>query len=150
MSALWLSRRVATGVSALALASGLLATFVIASRPWGCSATSGSGVVTCDWATSRQVALAFFVVAVAVSFIAWKGWGLLLAGIAFPLLALSLVSVLGAFSLSPAALWLSCAFWLLAQGRRGLLIACALASLVLLPLAVLGIARLMALYAAPI
>lgn len=85
-----------------------------------------------------------------VCVLSWKRRALLLALISFPLLAISLISELGVYSLAPAALWLSCAFWLLARGRRGPMVATAVASVVLVYLASTSVVIMVVLYSAPI
>jgi hypothetical protein len=122
----------------------------MASRPWGCSANSESPVVTCDWITSRVIAAGWLVAALVVCLVSWKRWKLPLAIISAPLLAISLISVIGVFSLAPAALWFGCALWLWAQGQRYSMAASGLASVVLVYLAATGVLALFALHSTPI
>lgn len=135
---------------ACAFAAVLFSVFVMASRPWGCSVTSDSPVVTCDWVTSRVVAAAWLVVALGVCLISWKRWKFLLAIISVPLFAVSMISVVGVFSMAPAAFWFGCALWLWAQGRLTSIVVSALTSFVLLYFAAEGVRALIALHATPI
>lgn len=135
---------------ALALLAALLSVFVMASRPWGCSASSGSPVVSCDWVTSRWVASVWLVAALGICLVSWKRWTLALAVISLPLLAFSMISVFGVFTLSPAALWFGCALWLLSRDRRFWIALSALATVALLSLGVVGVLALFTLAEAPI
>jgi hypothetical protein len=135
---------------AAALVAVLLSVFVMASRPWGCSATSQSPVVSCDWFTSRLIAAVLVVAALGVSFVAWKRWKLPLAIISAVLLVIGLISEIGFYSLAPAALWFGCALWLWAQGREFRVVLSAVASIALLYLAVNGVIASVVLYSSPI
>jgi hypothetical protein len=135
---------------AAALFAALLSVFVMASRPWGCSASSITSGVSCDWVTSRVIAALVLAVALVVSFVAWKRWKLPLAIIAAVLLVVGLVSVVGLYSLAPAALWFGCAMWLWAQGRRSRVVWSGLATIVLLYLAAGGALASFLLYFTPI
>jgi hypothetical protein len=135
---------------ACAAGAVFLSVFVMASRPWSCSASSASSVVTCDWSTSRLIASVWLVGALSVCVIAWKRWKLPLAIISVPLLAVGLISVVGVFTLATAALWLACALWLWARDRRWSIVVAALASILLLGLAANGVRGLLALHSTPI
>jgi len=135
---------------ASALAAVLLSVYVMASRPWGCSANSESPVVTCDWVTSRVIAAVRLVAALALCLFSWKRWKLPLAVISAALLSVSLISVVGVFALAPAAFWFACALWLWAQGYRSSIVLSALASVLLLYLGATGVVALLALHSAPI
>jgi hypothetical protein len=141
---------VASVFGAAALAAILLSVFVMASRPWGCSASSQSSAVTCDWTTSRVIAAVWLAAGLVVSLIAWKRWKLPLAITSAVLLVVGFVSVLGIFSLAPAALWFGCAMWLWAQGRRSRVVLSGVATIVLLYLAMNGVIALFVLYFTPI
>lgn len=140
---------IAVVFGACALAAVLLSVFVMASRPWGCSASSETTGVTCDWVTSRVVAAVWLVAALVVCLIAVGRRTLPLAVISAPLLAVSLISVIGVFSLAPAAFWFVCALWQWAQGRRSSIVVSTLASIVLLYLGTTGLLALLALYSTP-
>jgi hypothetical protein len=134
-----------------ALGALLLSVFVMASRPWGCSITSdGSVVVTCDWVTSRVIAAVWLAAGLAVCLIVWKRRRLLLAIISTPLIAVSLISVIGVFTLAPAALWFACALWLWAQGHRLTIVLSGMASVVLLYLSTTGVLALLTLHSTPV
>ena len=135
------------GVCALAVV--LLSVFVMASRPWGCSASGGTTGVSCDWVTSRVMAAVWLVVALVVCLIALRRWTLPLAVISAPLLAVSLISAIGVFSLAPAAFWFGCALWQWAQGRRTSIVVSTVVSVVLLYLGATGVLALLALYSTP-
>jgi hypothetical protein len=149
-SQLRMTGTIATIFGAAALAVVLLSVFVMASRPWGCSASSESPTITCDWVTSRVVAAFWLIAALGLCAISCKGWKLPLAMISVPLLAISLISVIGVFSLAPAALWLANALWLWAKDRQSFSVVAALASIVLVYLAATGVLALRALHSAPI
>lgn len=131
------------------MATVLLSAFVMASRPWGCSVSSDPPVITCDWATSRSVAGVWLIVGLGVCFIALKRWKLALAIISVPLLALSLISFLGVYSLAPAALWSGCALWLWVRGRAVGMVVGAFVSIVLVYLVAQAVVVLFALRSAP-
>lgn len=135
---------------ACALAAVLLSVFVMASRPFGCSANSQSPVVTCDWVTSRVVAVVWLIAGLSLGVIALKRWYLALSIISGLLTAISLFSALGVFTLAPAALWFGCALWLRTPGERSSIVASGLASVVLLYFATNGIRGLLILYSTPI
>jgi hypothetical protein len=128
----------------------LLSVFVMASRPWGCSATSESPVVTCDWITSRVVAAIWLATGLAICLVAWKRWKLPLAIISALLLPIGLVSAIGVFVLTPAALWFGCAMWLWTEGRPSRLAWGAVVTIALLYLAIDGVIASFALYFTPI
>lgn len=135
---------------ACALAAVILSVFVMVSRPFGCSANSDSPVVTCDWVTSRVIAAGWLAAGLAVSVIAWKRWKLALAIVSVSLIALSVVSIVGAFAMAPAALWCLCALWLWARGRRYPIVLSGLASVVLLYPSATGVVGLSILHSTPI
>jgi hypothetical protein len=95
------------------------------------------------------VAALWLVAAFVVCLIALRRWTLPLAVISAPLLAVSLISVIGVFSLAPAAFWLSCALWQWSQDRRPSIIVSTLASIVLLYVGTTGVIALLALYSTP-
>jgi hypothetical protein len=136
--------------AALALLAALLSVFVMASKPWGCSASSDSPAVTCDWVTSRWVAAIWLVAACAVCVISWKRWTSALAAISLPLLAASMISVFGVFTLAPAAFWLGCALWLWTRDRRAWIALSAVATVVLVSLGIFGVNALFYLAAVPV
>ena len=149
-SALRLTRLIALAFAAIALLAALLSVFVMASRPWGCSISSGSTAVTCDWVTSRWLAAAWLIVTLGIGLVSLKRWGLALAAVSLVLVAFSLVSVLGVFTLAPAALWLGCALWLWSRDRRLWIALSALASVALVSLGVVGVLALYYLAVAPV
>src|ERR1700730_13202214 len=102
---------IALAFAVLALLAALLSVFVLGSRPWGCSASSSSLAVTCDWVTSRWVAGIWLITALGICVVSWKRWRLPLAAISLALIAAGLVSVIGAFALAPGAFWFACALW---------------------------------------
>jgi len=144
------TNRIAFGFAAAALAAVLLSVFVMASRPWGCSAGSQSSAVTCDWTTSRVIAALFLIVAFGMTFVAWKRWTLPLAIVSAALLVVGFISVLGVFSLAPAALWFGCAMWSWSRGRRIRVVLSGLATVVLLYLAMNGVIASIVLYYTPV
>src|SRR4029077_9840815 len=83
---------IAVAFSALALLAALLSVLVMISRPWGCSMSSDSPNVSCDWVTSRWIGAAWLVVVLGISVIAWKRWTIALAAISLPLLGFSMLS----------------------------------------------------------
>ncbi len=141
---------IALAFATLASASALFSVYVMASRPWGCSMSSGSTAVSCDWVTSRWVAAAWLVVAIGICVVSWKRWPLALAAISLPLIAVSLISFAGIFTLAPAAFWLGCALWRWSRDRRLWIAFSAVATVVLLYLGVFGVLALFYLAAAPI
>ena len=149
-SALRLTRLIALAFAAIALLAALLSVFVMASRPWGCSISSGSTAVTCDWVTSRWLAAAWLIVTLGIGLVSLKRWGLALAAVSLVLVAFSLVSVLGVFTLAPAALWLGCALWLWSRDRGLWIALSALASVALVSLGVVGVLALYYLAVAPV
>jgi hypothetical protein len=140
---------IAVVFGACALAALLMSVFVMASRPWGCSSTGDSSVVNCDWVTSRVVAGVWLVAGLAVSLVAFKRWTLPLAIISGVLIAVSLVSVVGVFTLAPAALWFACALWLRTRSHRSAIVLSGFASVVLLYLASNGVVALLYLNSTP-
>jgi hypothetical protein len=141
---------IALGFAALALLAALFSVFVMWSRPWGCSVSSQSPVVTCDWVTSRWLAAIWLVAALAICVISLRRWALPLAAISLPLIAFSVISVLGVFTLAPAALWLACALWLWSGNRRLWITLTAVASVPLLWFGIVGVMGLVYLAGAPI
>jgi hypothetical protein len=141
---------IATAFTVAALAAVLLSSLVMASRPWGCSTSSESPVITCDWVTSRVIAAIWLLAALGVCVVSWKGWKLPLTIISLPLLAVSLISVIGVFSLAPAAFWLASAMWRWRPGRRSTIGLTTLASLLLLYLAMNGVVALLVLRSTPV
>jgi hypothetical protein len=141
---------IALAFAVLAFLTALLSVYVMVSRPWGCSTSSGSPAVSCDWATSRWVGAAWLVVVLAIALISWKRWWIALAAISVPLVAFSLLSVIGIFTLAPAALWLGCALWQGSRDRRLRIIVSALATVPLLWFGIFGVLALVYLAAAPI
>jgi hypothetical protein len=135
---------------ACALAAVLGSAFVMASRPWGCSANSYSPLVTCDWVTSRVNAALWLVANLAVCSFAWRRWNLPLAVISGLLIAVGIISVIGVFTMAPAAFWFACALWLWAHGRRWAIVLCALVSVMLIYLAATGVLALLALHSTPV
>jgi hypothetical protein len=144
------TNRIAFAFAGFALAAAALSVFVMASRPWGCSAGSQSSAVTCDWTTSRVIAALFVVAAFGLTFVAEKRWTLPLAIVSAVLLVVGFISVLGVFSLAPAALWFGSAMWLWAQGRRFRVVLSGLATIVLLYLAMNGVIASVVLYYTPV
>src|SRR5258708_385365 len=122
----------------------------MASRPFGCSANSQSPVVTCDWVTSRAVAVVWLIAGLSLGLIGLKRWYLALSIISGVLTAISLFSAPGVFTLAPAALWFGCALWLRTPGERSSIVASGLASVVLLYFATNGVRGLLTLYSTPI
>jgi hypothetical protein len=132
------------------MAALLVSVFVMAARPWGCSFNSESPVVNCDWVTSRVVAAVWLAGGLAVCLAAFKGRKRPLAIVSAPLVVVSLVSVIGVFTMAPAALWLASALWLWAQGHRWAIVLSGLASTVLLYLSTIGVLALLNLHSTPI
>lgn len=141
---------VASAFAAAALVAVLLTAFVMASRPWGCSATSESPTVTCDWTTSRVIAGVWLLAGLVISLIAWKRWTLPLAILSPVLLAVGLVSVIGVYVLAPAALWFASALWLWAQGRQYRMVVSGVATIALLYLVMNGLIASLVLYFTPV
>jgi hypothetical protein len=90
------------------------------------------------------------VAALAICLISLRRWALPLAAISLPLIAFSVISVLGVFTLAPAAFWLACAFWLLSGNRRLWIALSALASVPLLWFGIVGVMSLFYLADTPI
>jgi hypothetical protein len=149
-AALRMTSFIALAFAALALVAALISVYVMASRPWGCSVSSNSPTVSCDWVTSRWVAAGWLVAALAISLISWKRWPLALAAVSLPLLAFSLISIAGVFTLAPAAFWFGCALWLWSKERRLVIALSAVATVVLVPLGIVGLLALYYLAASPI
>jgi hypothetical protein len=141
---------IASVFAALALLAAALSVFVMWSRPWGCSVSSQSPVVSCDWVTSRWLAAAWLVVALAICLVSWRRWALALAAVSVPLIAFSVISVIGVFTLAPAAFWLACALWLWSGNRRLWITLSAVASVPLLWFGIVGVMSLFYLAAAPV
>jgi hypothetical protein len=141
---------IALTFGALALLAALFSVYVMASRPWGCTTTTGSSVVSCDWVTSRWVAAVWLVAALAICLVSWKRWALALAALSLPLFVFSMISFAGLYTLAPAAFWFGCALWLGARDRRLWIAISALATVVLISLGVFGMLALLTLAAAPI
>jgi hypothetical protein len=141
---------IALAFAALALLAALFSVFVMASRPWGCSMSSGSHAESCDWVTSRWVGAVWLIAALVICLISWKRWTVALGAISLPLLAFSLISFLGVFTLAPAALWFGCALWLWSRDSRLRIALSALATVGLVTLGATGVLALLALAAAPV
>jgi hypothetical protein len=141
---------IALAFAAAALLAALLSVFVMASRPWGCSISSGSSAVSCDWVTSRWVAAAWLVAALGICLISWKRWTLALAVISLPLVVFSVVSFAGIYTRAPAALWLACALWLWSRDHRLRIVLSGIATVALAWLGIFGVLALFYLAAAPI
>jgi hypothetical protein len=141
---------IALAFAVLALLTALLSVYVMVSRPWGCSTSSASPAVSCDWVTSRWVGAVWLIVALAISLVSWKRWSIALAVISLPLVAFSLLSVIGIFTLAPAALWLGCALWQWSRDRRLWIVVSALATVPLLWFGIFGVLALLYLATAPI
>ncbi len=127
----------------LALLAALFSVFVMGSRPWGCSMSSQSTAISCDWVTSRWVA------ALVIGLISFKRWALALAAISIPLIAFSELSYAGLFTLAPAAFWLGCALWLWSRDRRLFIALSAVASVALVTMGVFGVLALYYLAGSP-
>jgi hypothetical protein len=141
---------VALAFGVVAMLAAVASVAVVASRPWGCSVSGDSPVVSCDWVTSRWLAAAWLVVALVVGLISWKRWTLPLGAISLLLVAFSAISILGVFTMAPAALWLACALWLWSRDRPLRIALSAVASAALLGLGTLGLLALYYLAGAPI
>jgi hypothetical protein len=141
---------IAIAFALVAFLAAMFSVFVMLSRPWGCSVSSPSSAVSCDWVTSRWLGAAWLAVAVAISFISWKRWTVALAVISLPLVAFSFVSFAGIFTLAPAALWLGCALWQWSRGRRLWIVVSSVATVALLWFGIFGVLALFYLAAAPI
>jgi hypothetical protein len=128
----------------------MLSVFVMASRPWGCSVSSEAPTVSCDWVTSRWVAAGWLVAALGMGFISWKRWRLALAANSLLLIAFSLVSTVGVFTLAPAAFWFGCALWLSTRDSRPWFVVSSLATVAILSLAIFGVQALFYLATVPI
>jgi hypothetical protein len=144
----------ATGLIALAFAlfalgAALFSVFVMGSRPWGCSMSSQSTAVSCDWVTSRWVAAIWLVAALGIGLISFKRWALVLAVISIPLIAFSELSFAGLFTLAPAAFWLGCALWLWSRDRKLVIALSAVASVALVTMGVFGVLALYYLATSP-
>jgi hypothetical protein len=96
------------------------------------------------------VAGAWLVVVLVIGLVSWKRWALPLAVISVPLLAFSLISFLGLFTLAPAAFWLGCALWLRSRDSRVWITLSAIASVALVVLGVIGLMGLFTLETAPV
>jgi hypothetical protein len=149
-AALRTTSSIALAFAALALLAALLSVFVMVSRPWGCSMSSDSPGVSCDWVTSRWVGAAWLVVVLAISLISWKRWTVALAAISLPLLGFSMLSFIGVFTLAPAALWLGCALWQWSRDRRSWIVLSGLATVALVWFGIFGVLALYYLATAPI
>jgi hypothetical protein len=141
---------IALAFASLAILAALLSVFVMASRPWGCSVSSQSTAISCDWVTSKWVAAIWLVAALAISLISFKRWALALAVISIPLMAFSELSFAGLFTLAPAALWLACALWLWSRDRRLRIALSAIASVALVWVGISGVLGLVYLSTAAI
>ena len=144
------TRTIAFAFAVVALLAALLSVFVMVSRPWGCSMTSESPTVSCDWVTSRWVGAAWLVVALAIAAISWKRWTVALAAISLLLLGFSMLSFFGVFTLAPAALWMGCALWQWSRDRRSWIVVSGLATVALLWFGIFGVLALYYLATAPI
>ena len=141
---------IALAFGALALVAAVISVVVMASRPWGCSISSGSTAISCDWTTSRWVAAVWLVAAIGICTIAWKRWKIALAAISLALIAFSLISFAGIFTLAPAAFWFGCALWLGSRDRRLWIALSAVVTVALVWLGIFGVLALFYLAAAPI
>ena len=144
------TRLIAVAFALLAMLAAFFSVFVMGSRPWGCSMSSQSTAVSCDWVTSRWVASIWLVAALIVALISFKRWTLALAAISIALIAFSELSYAGLFTLAPAAFWLGCALWLWSRDRRLFIALSAVASVALVTMGVFGVLALYYLAAAPI
>lgn len=149
-AALRATSTIAIAFAALALLAALLSVYVMVSRPWGCSMSSDSPAVSCDWVTSRWVGAGWLVVVLAISVISWKRWTIALAAISLPLLGFSMLSFIGVFTLAPAALWLGCALWQLSRDRRSWIVLSGVASIALVWFGIFGMLALYYLAGSPI
>jgi hypothetical protein len=140
---------IALAFGVVALMAALYSVLVMASRPWGCSMSSGSRAVSCDWVTSRWAGAIWLVAALVICLISWKRWKLALAVISLLLLAFSLISFIGVFTLAPAALWFGCALWMWSKESRVRIALSALATVGLVTLGTFGVLALFYLAAAP-
>jgi hypothetical protein len=141
---------IALAFALLALLAALFSVFVMGSRPWGCSMSSQSTAISCDWVTSRWVAAIWLVAALVIGLISFKRWAIALAAISIPLIAFSELSYAGLFTLAPAAFWLGCALWLWSRDRGLFIAVSAVASVALVTLGVFGVLALYYLAASPI
>ena len=112
--------------------------------------SSGSHGVSCDWATSRWVGAVWLLAALVICLISWKRWTLALAATSVPLLAFSLISFVGIFTLAPAAFWFGCALWLWSRDSRIRIVLSALATVGLVTIGTTGVLALFYLAAAPV
>ncbi len=140
---------IALAFALLALLAALFSVFVMGSRPWGCSMSSQSTAISCDWVTSKWVAAIWLVAALLIGLISFKRWALALAAISIPLIAFSELSYAGLFTLAPAAFWLGCALWLWSRDRRLFIALSAVASVALVTMGVFGVLALYYLAASP-
>lgn len=140
---------IALAFALLAMLAALFSVFVMGSRPWGCSMSSQSTTINCDWVTSRWVAAIWLVAALTIGVISFKQWALMLAAISIPLIAFSELSYAGLFTLAPAAFWLACALWLWSKDRRLFIALSAVASVALVTMGIFGVLGLVYLAAAP-
>jgi hypothetical protein len=85
-----------------------------------------------------------------IVYVSWKRWKLPLLIVSVPLVAISLVSVIGVFLMAPAALWFGCALWLWSSGKRLSVVLTAIASILLIYLAASGVSASTHLYYTPI
>jgi hypothetical protein len=144
------TRTIALAFAALAFLAALFSVFVMISRPWGCSVSSASPAVSCDWVTSRWFGAVWLVAATGIAVISLKRWTIALAAISLPLVGFSLLSFAGVFTLAPAALWLGCALWQWSNDRRLWIVLSAVATVALVWFGIFGVLALFYLAAAPI
>ena len=97
-----------------------------------------------------MVAAGGLVAALGMGVISWKRWRLALAAISLPLIAFSLISALGVFTLAPATFWFGSALWLSTRDSGPWIAASAVATVVLLTLAIFGVQALFYLATVPI
>jgi len=92
----------------------------------------------------------WLVAAIGICTIAWKRWKIALAAISLALIAFSLISFAGIFTLAPAAFWFGCALWLGSRDRRLWIALSAVVTVALVWLGIFGVLALFYLAAAPI
>jgi hypothetical protein len=144
------TRAIALAFAALAFLAALFSVFVMITRPWGCSISSGSTTLSCDWVTSRWLGAAWLLAAIAIAVVSLKHWTIALAAISLPLIGFSLLSFAGVFTLAPAALWLGCALWQWSRDRRLWIVLSAVATVALLWFGIFGVLALFYLAGAPV
>jgi hypothetical protein len=88
--------------------------------------------------------------ALVMCLISLKRWTLALAATSVPLLAFSLISFVGIFTLAPAAFWFGCALWLWSRDSGIRIVLSALATVGLVTIGTTGVLALFYLAAAPV